>query len=97
VPPPEGFRGLTMPSDGVLITSANIVLVIVSYGIPTSQDGDLLRMLLLIGICPLLSLVSLYFVGRDILRVGSRRAGVIGAVLWLLPVVHHFWFFRRGF
>jgi hypothetical protein len=86
-----------MPSDGVLITSANTMLVIVSYGIPTPQDGDLLRMLLLIGICPVLSLVSLHFVARDILGASTRRWGIIGAILWIVPIVHHFWFFRGGF
>jgi hypothetical protein len=86
-----------MLRDGVLITGVNVVLVVATYAIPSSQDGDLLRMLLLIGICPLLSLVSLYFVGRDLRRPESRRAGAWAIVLWALPVIHHFWFFRRGF
>ena len=86
-----------MSSDAIKITVVNILLVGATYLIPVSQNGDLIRLLLLITVSPLLSLIAVFFIVRDALRAERRAKAIVACLIWLLPIVHFFWFFRRGF
>jgi len=86
-----------MSSDAIKITVLNVLLVGATYLIPVSQDGDLVRLLLLITVCPLVTLIAVFFIVRDLLRREKRIQGIVACLIWFLPIAHFFWFFRRGF
>jgi hypothetical protein len=76
----------TKIADSVIISATNLLVIAISYGLPSFRKLNDVSAVLALTVVPIVFLLTVIYTVRDLIRPGKRKQAVVASVL-LLPTV----------
>ena len=79
---------MKLMSDSLKLSFVNLFCFGIAFVISYSQLGELISFLLIVTICPLMSLLTLFFAIRDVWKLKKALQAIAAFTISLIPIVY---------